>query len=64
MLDGINGSSIKVMRIFINILNFSRKSGMNFTLNDIAGLIDKTIELALIDYDNKKYYFRQILNIY
>ena len=47
--------------IVSNMLQFSRKTDTTLTATDINGLIDKTLDLAAIDYDLKKRYdFRKI----
>ncbi|MBI9111949.1 PAS domain S-box protein [Maridesulfovibrio ferrireducens] len=61
MLDGIYESGNRAAKIVSNMLNFSRKSGDNFTKHDIAVLLDQSIELIMSDYDLKKSYdFKQI----
>jgi|GEM_PF-6495340 len=57
MVDAVHRAS----RIVNNMLSFSRKAEAVFSNTDINRLIDKTLELASIDYDMKKRYdFRTI----
>jgi PAS domain S-box-containing protein len=61
MIDGIMDSGQRAARIVSNMLSFSRKSSKLLEENNLATLLDKTIELAGSDYNLKKYYdFRKI----
>ncbi|MGL1862756.1 MAG: ATP-binding protein [Pseudodesulfovibrio sp.] len=61
MLDGILESGNRAATIVSNMLNFSRKSEKQFSPNDMATILDKTLELVATDYDLKKHYdFRDI----
>ena len=61
MLEDINESGIRAAKIVENMLGFARKSESMVTSNNIASIIDSTLELARIDYDlKKKYDFRGI----
>lgn len=52
---------VRAARIVGNMLSFVRKSGDEKRPEDLAVLLDKTVELAANDYDLKKNYdFRQI----
>ncbi|CCO23697.1 PAS domain S-box protein [Maridesulfovibrio hydrothermalis] len=56
MISGIHESGARAAKIVSNVLNFSRKSGGGFASNDIAELLDKSLELIGSDYDLKKNY--------
>jgi PAS domain S-box-containing protein len=61
MVDMILDSGVRAARIVGNMLSFVRKSGDEKRPEDLAVLLDKTVELATNDYDlKKKYDFRQI----
>lgn len=61
MVDMILDSGMRAARIVGNMLSFVRKSGDEKRPEDLAVLLDKTVELATNDYDlKKKYDFRQI----
>lgn len=61
MVDMILESGVRAARIVGNMLSFVRKSGDEKRPEDLAVLLDKTVELAANDYDLKKNYdFRQI----
>ncbi len=61
MLDGIRESGNRAATIVSNMLSFSRKTERKYEYNDLAELLDKTLELAANDYNLKKYYdFRKI----
>ncbi|NDV27278.1 PocR ligand-binding domain-containing protein [Desulfovibrio sp. JC010] len=61
MLDGISEAGERAATIVRNMLAFSRKSEQNFTPQNLADLLDRTIELASSDYDLKKEFdFRKI----
>ncbi len=60
-LQLIHQSGIRAADIVGNMLSFARKSESKATFNNMADLLDKTIELAENDYNlKKKYDFRQI----
>jgi PAS domain S-box-containing protein len=56
MLDAINESGRRVADIVDNMLSFARKSEATFSSHNPAELMDKTLELAVTDYDLKKRY--------
>jgi len=61
MLDNISRSGRRAARIVENMLSFSRKSSVDYYPQDLAQLVDATIELASNDFDlKKKYDFRKI----
>nr|WP_281168146.1 ATP-binding protein [Maridesulfovibrio zosterae] len=61
MLDGITDAGERAANIVSNMLSFARKSDNNFTPQNLGTLIDKTLELAINDYNLKKSYdFRRI----
>jgi len=61
MLDGIRDSGIRAAQIVANMLEFSRASESKRTLNDLAQLLEKALELAASEYDLKKQYdFKKI----
>jgi len=59
MVDAVSRAS----HIVNNMLSFSRKAEAIFSKTDINDLIDKTLELATIDYDLKKRYDFRSINI-
>ncbi len=61
MLDLVRESGSRAAEIVQNMLSFSRKSESSQTSEDLAELLDNTVELASSDYDlKKKYDFRLI----
>ncbi|MEJ1296139.1 MAG: PAS domain S-box protein [Candidatus Sedimenticola sp. (ex Thyasira tokunagai)] len=61
-MDGISRSGKRAGDIVNNMLHFSRKAESGFESVDPVALIDRTIELAAMDYDMKrKYDFRSII---
>jgi len=61
MIEAVLESGERASRIVTNMLNFSRKSDVGIEPQDIAALLDRTLELAANDYDLKKRYdFRRI----
>jgi len=61
MIDMVMESGIRAARIVENMLSFVRKSGDEKRPENLAALMDRTLELAMNDYDLKKNYdFRQI----
>ena len=61
IIASVLASGKRAARIVGNMLSFSRKSDRGFMENDIAELIDTTVELAANDYDlKKKFDFRRI----
>ncbi|MCG8341636.1 MAG: HAMP domain-containing protein, partial [Chlorobiales bacterium] len=63
LLEALRQSGKRASHIVRNMLAFSRQSGRGFTPEDLAGLIDTTIELAENDYDMKKKYDFRLLEI-
>ncbi len=61
MLDAIRDSGQRAAKIVENILDFSRKSQKDFSLQNLPELIEKTLDLARSDYDfHKDFDFRNI----
>ncbi len=61
MITAIKESGSRVAEIVSNMLSFARKGDTHRYPQDMAELMDKTLELAATDYDlKKKYDFRQI----
>jgi PAS domain S-box-containing protein len=61
MITAIKESGSRVAEIVSNMLSFARKGDTHRSPEDMAELLDKTLELASTDYDlKKKYDFRQI----
>ncbi|MCP4115514.1 MAG: PAS domain S-box protein [Desulfobacteraceae bacterium] len=61
MITAIKESGSRVAGIVNNMLSFARKGDTHRSPQDMAELMDKTLELASTDYDlKKKYDFRQI----
>ncbi|MGE4297112.1 MAG: PAS domain S-box protein [Desulfovibrionaceae bacterium] len=61
MLDGIHESGNRAAKIVSNMLSFSRKSGASFADNDLAQILDQSLELICSDYDLKACYdFKKI----
>lgn len=60
-LDQIRDAGIRASQIVQNMLSFSRKEQTGKSSQNIAQILDKTLELARSDYDLKKQYdFRKI----
>lgn len=60
-LELIHESGIRAAKIVKNMLSFSRKEYAGKTTQDIAKLLDQTVELARSDYNlKKKYDFKKI----
>ncbi|MEJ1298101.1 MAG: PAS domain-containing protein [Candidatus Sedimenticola sp. (ex Thyasira tokunagai)] len=61
-LDGISEAAGRAGDIVNNMLQFSRKAEMVMQSEEIVPLIERTLELASVDYDlKKKYDFRNIV---
>lgn len=61
MFDSVVESGRRAARIVENMLNFSRKSESQMIPHNLANLLDRTLELAVNDYDlRKRFDFRQI----
>ncbi|MES9963554.1 MAG: ATP-binding protein [Candidatus Sedimenticola sp. 20ELBAFRAG] len=61
LMEGIAEAGRRASGIVENMLSFSRKTEPGFSAADMATVMDKTLELASVDYDLKKRYdFRQI----
>ncbi|MCW8890116.1 MAG: PAS domain S-box protein [Sedimenticola sp.] len=61
MMESVTRSGLRAARIVENMLSFSRKSTLEYAPQNLARLVDSTIELAANDYDLKKNYdFRKI----
>jgi len=61
MLDMISESGERASRIVNNMLSFSRKSDFNYEKQNLAGLLDETLDMASSDYSLKNDYdFRKI----
>lgn len=60
-LDGIKHSANRAAQIVRNMLDFSRASNREKTIENVNNIIDNTVELALNDYDlKKKFDFKHI----
>jgi PAS domain S-box-containing protein len=60
-LDGIREAGQRAAKIVSDLLSFSRKASSNIAPHDLNALVEKTLELAAIDFDLKKRYdFRNI----
>lgn len=60
-MDSIAEAGHRASEIVTNMLNFSRKPNIEVSQEDLAALIDGTVELASVDYDlKKKFDFRAI----
>ncbi|MBF0285714.1 MAG: PAS domain S-box protein [Magnetococcales bacterium] len=61
LIQAVADSCGRAARIVENMLNFSRKGGVDAAPQNLAHLLDQTLELAANDYDLKKHYdFRHI----
>ncbi len=61
MLESLNQTGQRAAQVVNNMLSFSRKSEGQVLPEDLARLVDSTIDLAANDYDLKKHYdFRHI----
>ncbi len=61
MITAIKESGSRVAEIVSNMLSFARKGDTHRSPQDMAELMDKTLELASTDYDlKKKYDFRHL----
>ncbi|SHK59500.1 PAS domain S-box-containing protein [Desulfatibacillum alkenivorans DSM 16219] len=61
MIETIQSSGVRAAKIVENMLSFARKGSAQTTHEDLAELLDSTLELALTDYDlKKKHDFRSI----
>lgn len=61
MLQWIRESGLRAARIVENMLNFARKSDIDFQLIHIIDLMERTLELAASDYNvHKNYDFKRI----
>jgi PAS domain S-box-containing protein len=61
LLENIRESGGRAARIVRNMLEFARKSDRAFSSQDLAEILDSTMDLAASDYDLKKNYdFRKI----
>lgn len=56
MLEAISSSCERAATIIANMLTFSRKSSIQPEFVSLAVLMEKSIDLALCDYDLKKHY--------
>lgn len=63
MTTNIIESGIRISNIVKNMLSFARKSDSEASPYAIIELIDKTIELAITDYDLKKHYDFKAIDI-
>jgi signal transduction histidine kinase len=54
MLDSVMDAGKRAAVIVANMLSFSRKSNSGYLAEDMARLLDKTLELAKSDYNLKK----------
>jgi len=61
MMDSITDAGHRAARIVDDMLSFSRKAESNFEPNNLAKILERSIELASNDYDQKKRFdFRHI----
>ncbi|MDZ8118711.1 PAS domain S-box protein [Pontiella agarivorans] len=61
MMDTVSEAGRRAAKIVDNMLSFSRKDDAHFLPNDLAGIIERSIELASNDYNLKKRFdFRHI----
>ncbi|WP_022666447.1 PAS domain S-box protein [Desulfospira joergensenii] len=63
MLSAIDESGQQVSSIVNNMLSFARKSESKVLPHDLEDLIDKTLALAVTDYDLKKEYDFKLVDI-
>ncbi|MCP4117823.1 MAG: PAS domain S-box protein [Desulfobacteraceae bacterium] len=63
MLTTINESGRRIAAIVGNMLGFARKSDTRASSHDLAELLDKTLELAVSDFDLKKHYDFKMIEI-
>lgn len=60
-IQGIHEATLRASKIVSNMLQFSRQSKPDMVLTDLHQVLEKSIELAMYDYDLKKQYdFRHI----
>lgn len=64
MLRAIRASGSQAAQIVANMLNFSRKGASVLVAEDLAQILEKTVQLACTDFDLKKNYdFKKIIII-
>jgi PAS domain S-box-containing protein len=63
MISNIKESGQRVATIINNMLDFARKNGDQVSSRSLTELIDKTLELAVSDYDLKKQYDFRLIEI-
>ncbi|HZK19174.1 MAG TPA: ATP-binding protein [Treponemataceae bacterium] len=63
MLDMINESGTRIGKIVNNMLSFARKGSKQMSSHNLLALIDHSIELASSDYNMKKKYAFNTINI-
>ncbi len=63
MLDTVSDSGKRVAHIVTNMLSFARKSDDSKTPQNISELIDKTLELADVDYNIEKQYDFKLVKV-
>lgn len=63
MIDTIRESGLRVAELVDSMLGFAYKSGSKVTLNSVTDILDKSIELAVIDYNMKKKYDFKLIKI-
>jgi signal transduction histidine kinase/HAMP domain-containing protein len=62
MIDAVLTAGRRAAAIVSNMLSFSRKSSSGFVAEDVATLLDQTLELAKSDYNLKKQFdFKKIV---
>lgn len=54
MVESLKEAGTRLSEIVGNMLSFSRKSESSFSTLDMCDLVDRTVELALTDFDLKK----------
>ena len=55
-IEGIHEAALRASKIVSNMLHFSRRSKSDMVLTDLHQVLEKSIELAMYDYDLKKQY--------
>jgi len=62
-LDGIRETGVRAAKIVTDLLNFSRKSASKVAPHDLNQLVEQTLTLAATDYDPRKLYDFQNIEI-
>lgn len=64
MIANIMASGQRVAAIVNNMLSFARKSDEQISTKNMIDLVDKTLELAVTDYDLKKHYDFRLIKVF